>query len=325
MKNRLTIDEYVAGITKADIRILSQAITLIESKRQRDVELSISILDQLMPHTGKSIRVGITGAPGVGKSTFISQFGKLINSKQSKLAVLTVDPSSSQSHGSIMGDKTRMTELLQLPNVFVRPSPAGDNLGGVARKTREAMLLCEAAGYDYLIVETVGTGQSEIAVKNMVDFLLLLLPPLGGDELQGIKKGIVEIADGIAITKSDGKNIEAANTAAEEYKSALHILKSTGNENVHVQTCSALLNSGLEALYGRINDFIYSQKKSGKFLHNRDGQLISWMHEELKNELTRSFYSDSKKMNLITHLEKQIEDKVLSPHGAVRKLMSNQL
>ncbi len=322
MKKRLTLDEYVDGIVKADIRTLSQAITLIESKSPADIELSISLLDHLMPRIGKSIRVGVTGAPGVGKSTFITQFGKLVNSKKLKLAVLAVDPSSSMSRGSIMGDKTRMADLLQLPNVFVRPSPAGNNLGGVARKTREVMLLCEAAGFEYLIIETVGTGQSEIAVKNMVDFLLLLLPPLGGDELQGFKKGIVEISDGIAITKSDGKNVQAAKAAAEEYRSALSILSSNNKEQVGVKTCSALENIGLDSIFKSINEFIRSQKKNGHFFTNRDGQLINWMHEELKHQLTNSFYSDKSKKILIADFEKQVEKKVISPHGAVRKLLN---
>ncbi len=323
VNKRLTISEYVAGIKNADIRILSQAITLIESKNPEDIQRSISILDNLMPQTGKSLRLGITGAPGVGKSTFISQFGKLINTKKQKLSVLAIDPTSSKSQGSIMGDKTRMTELLQLPNVFVRPSPTGDNLGGVARKTREVMLLCEAAGYDYLIVETVGTGQSEIAVKNMVDYLLLLLPPIGGDELQGIKKGVVEVADGIAITKTDGKNIQAAKATAEEYKSAIRIPNSTGSETISIKTCSAQENFGLENIYKHIQDFITKQKKTGQFDLIRSNQLISWMHEELKHQLTHSFYSDIEKKKMMSAIEKEIINKSISPHGAVSKLMNH--
>ena len=322
MKQKLGSKEFIMGIKSADISVLSQAITLIESKKPQDISLSISILDCLMSKPGKSIRLGITGAPGVGKSTFISQFGKLIHAKGQKLAVLAVDPSSSRSHGSIMGDKTRMTELLQLPNVFVRPTPAGDNLGGVARKTREAMLLCEAAGYDYLIIETVGTGQSETTVQNMVDFLLLLLPPLGGDELQGIKKGVVELADGIAITKSDGDNIKAASAAAREYKSALQILSSSRNQSIDVQTCSALENIGLEEIYEGINSSIDNQQKTGKFLKNREDQLISWMHEELKHQLTNSFYTDKNKLRAITDIEQMIRNNKISPHSAVQKLLA---
>lgn len=321
MRKRLSINEIVAGIESNDTSVLSQAITLVESKSPRDIEVSISVLDKLMSKTGDSVRLGITGAPGVGKSTFISQFGKLVHSKGHKLAVLAIDPSSSVSHGSIMGDKTRMTELLQFPNVFVRPSPTGENLGGVARKTREAMLLCEAAGYDYVIIETVGTGQSETVVKNMVDFLLLLLPPLGGDELQGIKKGVVEIADGIAITKSDGDNVTAAKAAAREYMSALQILHSSGAQNIKVQTCSSIDNIGLPELYEQIDQMITSLKKNGAFNQNREVQLISWMHEELRHQLINSFYIDNNNKHSIDEFERQIRNKILSPHSAVNKLL----
>lgn len=220
---RLQLDDYKAGILAGDRIVLARAITLIESALPEDQRLAGEVIDTVMAHAGNSLRMGITGAPGVGKSTFIESFGKTLIQDGRKVAVLTIDPTSQVTGGSILGDKTRMHELAKEPRAFIRPSPSGQTLGGVASHTRETILLCEAAGFDYIIVETVGTGQSEYAVKNMVDFFLLLIQPGSGDELQGIKKGIVEMADAIAVTKADGDNIKTARATRADFQHALHM------------------------------------------------------------------------------------------------------
>ena len=321
MKKRLQIKDYAEGIENADITVLSQAITLVESTHKKDIDLAAEVLDSIMSKTGNSLRLGITGSPGVGKSTFISQFGKILHENHHKIAILTIDPTSSKNRGSILGDKTRMGDLMHLPNVFIRPSPSGTSLGGVARKTREAMLLCEAAGFDFIIIETVGTGQSETAVKELVDYLLLLLPPIGGDELQGIKKGIVELADGIAITKFDGAHKEAAQGAAREYKSALSIIRQPSESAVNVELCSALENTGLDAIYQSISDYIAQLKSDQIFDERRNQQLISWMHTELKFQLTDRFYAKNSNRDRIKSCEKLVIEREISPTGAVQKLI----
>jgi LAO/AO transport system kinase len=227
MKHLLSIDEYVEGILKRDISVLARAITLVESSKTEHQEISKQIIEKILPHTGKSVRLGITGVPGVGKSTFIDIFGQILVQKNHKVAVLAVDPSSTLSKGSILGDKTRMEKLSIDNHVFIRPSPSSGSLGGVARKTRETILLCEAAGFDYIIIETVGVGQSETEVHQLTDFFLLLMLAGAGDELQGIKRGIMEMADGIAITKSDGNNLDKAKIARAEYANAIHLFPPT--------------------------------------------------------------------------------------------------
>ena len=319
MKTKPSLKDYIQGVLDGDVNIVSRAITLIESKRPEDKEFSSSVLNKLMPHTGKSIRLGITGAPGAGKSTFIDKFGQLALTKYKKLAVLAVDPSSSRSHGSIMGDKTRMNELLAQESVYVRPSPAGVTLGGVAAKTREAMLVCEAAGYDFIIIETVGVGQSEIAVKNMVDYILLLLSPTSGDELQGIKRGIIEIADGISITKADGASKKSAEIALKEYSSALRILGDLGS-GVPVTACSSLENTGLEEILVNVINKVNALKAENIFTKIRNEQLISWLHDEIKHQLNYSFYQSPINKKRVKHLEKQIRNLEISPKSAAVQL-----
>ena len=262
-RSRLAAQEYIDGILAHNPFILSRAITLIESQLESDNELATQIIDKLMPYTGNSIRVGITGVPGVGKSTFIETFGLYLadlatelENKNKKIAVLAIDPSSQRSGGSILGDKTRMEKLSNHKNAYIRPSPARSSLGGVSRKTRETMLLCEAAGFDIILIETVGVGQSETIVKGMVDFFLLLMLAGAGDELQGIKRGIMEMADMLVITKADGENKNAATKAKSQYKHALHLFPpNDANWTVPVEICSALENEGIEKIWKSIDAF----------------------------------------------------------------------
>jgi LAO/AO transport system kinase len=291
-KNRLPAKAYAEGILQGDRLLLSRAITLAESKLAADQALIQEILQEVLPHTGHSIRIGITGVPGVGKSTFIEVFGKHITSLGKKLAVLAVDPSSQRTKGSIMGDKTRMETLSNDPLAYVRPSPAGGSLGGVTRNTRQALLLCEAAGYEVLIIETVGVGQSETAVHSMVDFFLLLALAGAGDELQGIKRGIMEMADAIAITKADGSNKNAAVSAKAIYQSALHLFPSSDkNWSPPVLTCSAQDQEGIVPIWEVIIAYCNQMGKNGYFRKNRQLQNLQWMYETVKNALEESFYT----------------------------------
>ncbi|MEQ9426832.1 MAG: methylmalonyl Co-A mutase-associated GTPase MeaB [Cyclobacteriaceae bacterium] len=326
MKVRLSKPEILDGLKKGQLTTLSQMITLAESSRPDDRLLTNEILSELMPKTGNSLRLGITGSPGVGKSSFINKLGQHILSRGFKLAVLAIDPSSLDSKGSIMGDKTRMSELLSKDGIYVRPSPAGKTLGGLASKTREAMLLCEAAGFDYIIIETVGVGQSEVAVKNMVDFLLLLLPPSGGDEIQGIKKGIVESADGIAITKADGDSLKSAKVAQAEYAKALQILKHSDEKwNLPIKTSSAVEDHGFVEILELIESSIKKQKADNSFTKRRNHQLISWMHDEIKTRLLESFYTNKEIKVELKRLEGQIQTKQISPIEAAKMLLSINL
>jgi LAO/AO transport system kinase len=268
------------------IVMLGRAITLVESQLESDRLQAEELLQSLLPLTGKSIRLAVSGVPGVGKSTFIEAFGKYLTSHNHKVAVLAVDPTSSKTRGSILGDKTRMEELSKDPKAFVRPTATGGHLGGVAGKTRETILLCEAAGFDIIIVETVGVGQSEIAVRGMVDFVLLLMLAGAGDELQGIKKGIIEIADGIAINKADGDNIPNAKKAQAELSHALHLVSSL----TKVVTCSALTKEGLDEIWKMIEAFM----NEGSWIENRDRQRREWMEESL-NELVLRMLRQTKK------------------------------
>ncbi len=300
-KKRLTIEEYKSGVLSGDRVALSRAITLVESTLDEDNEMAAHLIDELYQYTGNSFRIGITGVPGVGKSTFIESFGSHILEEGKKLAVLTIDPSSQKTGGSILGDKTRMEKLSQSKNAFIRPSPSGDALGGVAQKTRESMLLCEAAGFEVIFVETVGVGQSETAVKNMVDFFLLLMLAGAGDELQGIKKGIMEMADTIAINKADGNNIEAAKRAKKEYQNALHLFPANENGWIpEVKICSALEDNGLSDIWDLLKEFKSQQKKNGYFDQNRKEQSVHWMHQTIHHFLKRNFYkSPEVKANLL--------------------------
>ncbi|TAK37748.1 MAG: methylmalonyl Co-A mutase-associated GTPase MeaB, partial [Saprospiraceae bacterium] len=289
----LAADEYVVGILGGDRILLSQAITLVESTRPSHQKMAQEILEKCLPHSGQSMRIAITGSPGVGKSTFIETLGTYLTGKGGKLAVLAVDPSSQVSGGSILGDKTRMNSLSANNRAYVRPSPAGDALGGVAARTRETMLLCEAAGFDTIFVETVGVGQSETAVHKMVDFFLLLLQPAAGDELQGIKRGIVEMADLIAINKADGSLLEQAKIAHQEYSRALHLFPEKESGWVpKVVTCSALTGAGMEELWQIAGDYFYQIRNNGWFENNRHQQANNWLHEHIERELRHAFFNN---------------------------------
>jgi len=272
-KIKRSVQEYVDGIITGNRTILGQAITLIESSLPEHNQIAQEIIEKCLPYAGNSIRIGITGVPGVGKSTFIESMGKYITSKGNKLAVLAVDPSSERSKGSILGDKTRMEELATDPDAFIRPSPSAGSLGGVARKTRETIVLCEAAGFNTIFIETVGVGQSETAVHSMVDFFLLLMLAGAGDELQGIKRGIMEMADAIVINKADGENIRNAEQAKNEYQNALHLFPPTPSGWIpKVLTCSSLVKTGMDEVWKVIHEFIEKQKSSNFFALKRKEQ-----------------------------------------------------
>lgn len=321
-KKRLNAEQYADGILKGDRVVLSKAITLVESKLYPDNELAESVLGQLLPHTGKSLRIGITGVPGVGKSSFIESFGKYLTALHKKIAVLTIDPSSQRSRGSILGDKTRMEELANDPLAYIRPSAAGDTLGGVNSKTRETILLCEAAGYEIIIVETVGVGQSETAVKDMVDFFLLLMLSGAGDELQGIKKGIMEMADAIAINKADGDNIQKSEIARREYQNALHMFPP--NESgwyPKVLTCSALNKTGIKEIWDLILEFAEKMKGKGYFQSNRQLQNISWMKETIAWYLQADFYKHTSVRDVLQLKMKQVETGKIPAITAAKELL----
>ena len=309
MQNRLSVDAYVEGILSGNRLVLSRAITLIESQLSSDRVLAQQVLAQILPHTGASVRVGITGVPGVGKSTFIEAFGKALTAAGKKLAVLAIDPTSQRSKGSIMGDKTRMEELSHDPLAYIRPSPSGGSLGGVANKTRETMLLCEAAGFEIILVETVGVGQSETVVKGMVDFFLLLMLAGAGDELQGIKKGIMEMADAVVITKADGDNQASAQRAVIEYQNAFHLFPPGENGWFPpVLTCSALEKRGLDEVWNRILQFDTQSKKSGFHENNRRQQNTEWMHALIRQTLEETFYGHPEVRQQLNEIEALVQN-----------------
>jgi len=321
-KQNLTIDDYVNGILKGDFNILSRAITLIESTLPEHFQLSQEIIAKCLRHEKKSIRIGITGVPGVGKSTFIEALGMHIVNSGQKLAVLAVDPSSERSGGSILGDKTRMEDLAAHPNAFIRPSPSAGSLGGVARKTRESIILCEAAGYGTIFIETVGVGQSETVVHSMVDFFLLLMLAGAGDELQGIKRGIMEMADAIAINKADGNNIQKANLAKAMYQNALHLFPPTeSNWTPKVITCSALENTGIADIWGTVLNYLDLTENNGFYRHNRNGQAKFWMHQTIQEAIKDKFYQDKKMKEDIAELEKKVVRNEMSSFVAANKLI----
>lgn len=289
----LTVGAYADGVLAGNRAVLARAITLVESNSRKHEAQAQELLQHLLPHTGKAKRIGITGVPGVGKSTFIESFGCFLTERGRKVAVLTIDPSSARSGGSILGDKTRMDRLSREPNAFIRPSPAGENLGGVARRTRETMLLCEAAGFDTVLVESVGVGQSEIALRSMVDFFLVLLLPGAGDELQGIKRGILEMADLVVINKADGENRMRAEHARAEHDAALHYLQpATPGWKTDVGLCSALTGEGVPEIWERIDEFYHVLEPQGKLAERRQGQLLEWMSDLIYDELRRRFDRD---------------------------------
>jgi LAO/AO transport system kinase len=321
-KNRLNAQEYINGVLKGDRVILSRAITIIESNLENDKILAKEIVQQILPNSGKSIRIGITGVPGVGKSTFIESFGKYLITQGHKVAVLSIDPSSQRSKGSILGDKTRMEELANLENAYIRPSASGDTLGGVANKTGETMLLCEAAGYDVILIETVGVGQSETAVHGMTDFFLLLMLSGAGDELQGIKKGIMEMADMVVINKADGDNVRMSEMAKLQYQNALHIFpQSESGWTPVVSTASAIKNIGIDEVLVQINKYIELVKDNGFFDKNRNHQQIDWMYNNINEELKRMFYSADNIKSLLKRTEKEIILSEISPVKAANMII----
>jgi LAO/AO transport system kinase len=322
-KQKPSVQQLIKDLLKNDTTALSRAITIIESSAQKHQEQAKQIIEACLPHANKSIRIGITGVPGVGKSTFIEQFGKLLVSENRKVAVLAVDPSSSLSKGSILGDKTRMEDLVKEPNVFVRPSASGDSLGGVARKTRETIILCEAAGFDTIIIETVGVGQSETAVHSMTDFFLLLKLAGAGDELQGIKRGIMEMADAIVINKADGENIKAAKLAKTEFNRALHLYPPKDSGWVpKTTTCSAINNEGIIEIRQIISDYFSKTKKNGYFQKKRKEQNKFWLLQTIEQRLKSDFFEN---VSVKKELDKQLkflENNETTPFAAADKLLS---
>jgi LAO/AO transport system kinase len=313
----INIDRLVSG----NRRDLAKAITLIESTRENDRTAAQTLLETLLPKTGKSIRIGITGVPGVGKSTFIESFGMYLVQLGKKVAVLAVDPSSPIAGGSILGDKTRMELLSREDNAFIRPSPSVGALGGVAHKTRETMLLCEAAGYDVIIVETVGVGQSEYEVASMVDFFLVLMMPNAGDELQGIKKGIIELADALIINKCDGESINLASRTKAQYQSAVNLLHYTSFWTPRVMTCSAIEKQGIEEVWGMIVDYYFNALKEAVFEKKRSKQNIEWMRRLLHEMMDRRLNNNPQIKHLVPQLEAQVTSGITTPYAAAKAIV----
>ena len=300
--------ELAQQIIEGNRTALGQGITLLESTLPEHEQKAQELLKLCLPHSQKSIRVGVTGVPGVGKSTFIEAFGKLLTGKGKKIAVLAIDPTSERTHGSILGDKSRMHELAADENAFIRPSPSSGILGGVANKTRESIILCEAAGFDIILIETVGVGQSETTVSNLADFFLLLMLAGAGDELQGIKRGIMELADALIITKSDGDNSIKAKNAAMEYKRALHLFPAKENSWIpQVSTCSALNKTGLDTIWELIEKYNNQMQANSYFMSNRNKQNNYWLHHIIKHELGNKKYQQLKANNNLTDLEQDIK------------------
>ncbi|MDR6809390.1 LAO/AO transport system kinase [Dyadobacter sp. BE34] len=323
MRQRLSVETYVKGVLSGDRTTLSRAITIIESSLPGDRLLASQILQSILPHTGKSIRIGITGVPGVGKSTFIEAFGSYLTSLGKRVAVLAVDPSSKQSGGSILGDKTRMEKLSRDPHAYIRPSPTNLSLGGVARHTREAILLCEAAGYDIILVETVGVGQSETLVKGMTDFFLLLMLAGAGDELQGIKKGIMEMVDVVAVNKADHGNEQAVAKAVMEYRQALHLFPETASKvPVQVVACSALEGTGMQPIWKLISDYYVQTSESGFLQHNRQFQREDWLREQIRQSLEDRFYENELVKKHITSADQAVRSGEKLPDEAAADLIN---
>ena len=315
-------DELISGILKGDKTALSRAITLVESTNPEHLAKANEVIKGCLPHANNSVRIGITGVPGVGKSTFIEAFGKYLTSIGKKVAVLAVDPSSSISHGSILGDKTRMEELVKDENAYIRPSASGDTLGGVARKTRETIILCEACGFDTIIIETVGVGQSETAVHSMVDFFLLLKIAGAGDELQGIKRGIMEMADTIVINKADGDNVAKAKLAKTEFNRALHLFPAKSSGWIpKVTTCSAFEKSGIDGIWEIISEYFEMVKANHYFEEKRQNQNQFWMMETINEQLKNHFYNHPDIMQLLEENKKAVQNNEVSPFAAAMNLL----
>lgn len=310
-----------ALLLKGDTGALSRAITLVESLREEDREAAAQLIRLSLPHTGNSIRLGITGVPGVGKSTFIESFGLKLIEKGKKVAVLAIDPSSEKTHGSILGDKTRMEKLSVHPNAFIRPSPAGDSLGGVARKTRESVFLCELAGFDVILIETVGVGQSETSVHSMVDFFLLLMLAGAGDELQGIKRGIMEMADLLVVTKADGENITAAQRAQREYKNAMHLFPPNANNWIpQAITASSFQEKDIEKTIEIIEQFLLQTQSNGSFATKRSSQDLYWLDETLKEMVLNHFFENKGFAAELISVRKDVIEGKISSFEAAEKL-----
>jgi len=316
--------EYIEQILKGNITVLSQAVTLLESHKEEHQSVAQEIIEKCLPHSGRSVRIGITGVPGAGKSTSIDAFGMhLILRRERKLAVLAIDPSSERSKGSILGDKTRMEELSRNPLAFIRPSPTAGSLGGVARKTRETIILCEAAGFNTVFVETVGVGQSETAVHSMVDFFLLIQLSGAGDELQGIKRGIMEMADGIVVNKADGNNIDKANLAAAQYRNALHLFPAPASGwTPRVLTYSGYYQIGIAEIWDMIDEYVAFTKASGYFDFHRNSQAKYWMYESINEQLKNRFYQSSKIKKELALKESQVLRSEISSFEAARQMLA---
>lgn len=322
LRKKMSVEEYVEGVKKGDRMILAKAITLIESNAPKDFDKAQRVLQALLPRTGHSLRIGITGVPGAGKSTFIEAFGQLLCQQGYKVAVLAVDPTSSITGGSILGDKTRMQKLSREPNCFIRPSPSGGTLGGVARKSRETMMLCEAAGCDVILVETVGVGQSETTVRSMVDFFMLVVLTGAGDDLQGIKKGIMELADAIVVNKADGDNLERAKVTQGEYERMVEFIRpATEGWKTHAYRCSALQKTGLLELWAVMREFEKVTKKSGAFENRRQRQIIAWVKTMIDEHLHNLFYEDNVIKGRLPEVRAAVLAGVVSPSQAVAELI----
>lgn len=321
-RKEYTPAEFVEGILKGNITILSQAVTLVESSKYEHQQVAQEIIEKCLPHAGKSVRIGITGVPGAGKSTSIDAFGMHLIGQGRKLAVLAIDPSSERSKGSILGDKTRMEALSREKNAFIRPSPSAGSLGGVARKTRETIVLCEAAGFDTVFVETVGVGQSETAVHSMVDFFLLIQLAGTGDELQGIKRGIMEMADGIIINKADGDNLEKAKLAAAQFRNALHLFPAPESGwSPKVLTYSGYYNLGIKEIWDMVGEYMEFTQKNGYFNYKRNEQAKYWMYESINDTLRETFYHNPAVEKMLNFTEQQVLNNEISSFVAAKRMM----
>jgi LAO/AO transport system kinase len=322
MSKPFNIQEITDGILASNITYVSKAITLVESTKSEHQDLAQEIINAIIAKSGNSFRLGITGVPGVGKSTFIESFGLEVINRGHKLAVLAIDPSSQLSKGSILGDKTRMEQLSVHPKAFIRPSPSSGSLGGVARKTKESIIICEAAGYDYIIIETVGVGQSETAVHQLTDFFLLLMLAGAGDELQGIKRGIMEMADGMVITKADGSNLDKAKMARGEYARALHLFPPTESEWIpKVLTCSSTKNIGIKAVYDMIDEYKRHTTINHFFETKRIQQTKQWLHQTINDALIERFYAKASVKEEIKKIEQQLQHESINPYRAAMDLL----
>ncbi len=321
-RRQFTVGEYVEGIVKGDVTVLSQAVTLVESVKPEHQAVAQEVIEKCLPYSGNSIRIGISGVPGAGKSTSIDVFGLHVLERGGKLAVLAIDPSSERSKGSILGDKTRMEKLSVHPDSFIRPSPSAGSLGGVARKTRETIILCEAAGFDKIFVETVGVGQSETAVHSMVDFFLLIQLAGTGDELQGIKRGIMEMADGIVINKADGNNIEKAKLAAAHFRNALHLFPAPESGwTPQVLTYSGFYGIGIKEIWDMVYSYIDFVKKNGYFDYRRNEQAKYWMYETINEHLRDNFYNNPAIASMLAAQEQDVLQGKATSFSAAKKLL----